>query len=380
MNKKNIVLIFGGESTEHEVSIITAKQVYRKFNFEKYNVYPIYIDKKHEFKYIKDFSKFETFKDFVKLKKIPVKISLYKGKASFYIGSIKKITQIDAILPTFHGGEGENGQIQGFFDLLKIPYTGPNIKGALFGIDKIITKYILEENNIEIVPWMYILKDDWENNRDKCIERIKKEIGYPAIVKPNSLGSSIGVKKVTTDSELEDIIDTDILFDEKIIIEKFKDDVIEITYSLMKNNNEIELSLSEEIEKDLNIVYSYEDKYLQEGGKKSKTNEGMAGSKRKVPAKINKNLDESIRNTAKQIYKLLDGQSLARIDFLVDQKNNKFYPIEINTIPGSLSFYLWEATGVQFSEIIDKLIDNAIKDFNSKDKFIKNIDSPLWNT
>jgi D-alanine-D-alanine ligase len=375
---KNIILLFGGESPEHEISIITAKQIFSKCDLKKYNVYPIYLDKEHKFKYIPEFHKFNTFKDFKDLKKINIKIIIENGQTVFYLGNLRKLKDIYSALLTFHGGEGENGKIQGFLDTLKIPYTGPSVKGSVYGIDKIVMKYILEKNNIPIVPWTYISKHDWEENKDKCIKKIKELDKYPLIVKPSSLGSSIGVKKVDNDNELIDIIDSDILYDEFIIIEVFKENLVEITYSLLKDKDIILFSLSEEIEKNMNIVYSYSDKYLSGDKNKSKS-EGMANSKKKIPANIPETLDKRIKETAKKIYVSLNSQSLVRIDYLVDIKNNKFYPIEINTIPGSLSFYLWEAKGVQFREIIDIMIETSVLDFKKQDKFISNIDSPLWD-
>ncbi len=375
---KNILLFFGGESPEHEISIITAKQILSKCNLEKYKVYPIYLDKDHRFKYIPEFGTFDTFKDFIKLRKIDVKITIENGVTTFKFGGFNNLVNIYAALLAFHGAEGEGGEIQGFLETLKIPYTGPSVKGAVYGMDKIVMKYIFEKNNIPIVPWMYITKKDWENDRDKCIKKINEFWKYPLIVKPSSLGSSIGVKKVDNDNELKDIIDSDILYDEFIIIEEFKENLAEITYSVIKDREDIIFSLSEQIEKDINIVYSYNDKYLSGDKSKSKT-QGMANSKRIIPAKINETLDKEIKDISKKIYLLLRSQSLVRIDYLIDTANNKFYAIEINTIPGSLSFYLWESKGIQFREIIDIMLDNAVLDFNKKNKFIKDIDSPLWN-
>ena len=377
MDKKNILLLFGGESPEHEVSIISAKQIFKKINKDKYNIFPIYLDKDHQFKYIPEFETFKEFKDFIKLKKYNIEIRLKKGEVNIYLNKFVKLKKVDASLLTFHGGEGESGDIQGFLNTLKIPYTGPNIKGAIYGIDKIVMKYILEKNNIEILPWMYITKNEWLENKKDVIKKIKKFHEYPLIVKPSSMGSSIGVKKVSNDEDLEEIIDSDILYDNNIIIEKFKDKVVEITYSLIKEKNNILISLSEEIEKDLDKIYSYENKYLQ-GGKKNKA-EGMSAERKNIPANISKKLDDRIKEASFKIYEVLNSQSLVRIDYLVDVKNDTFYTIEINTIPGSLSYYLWEAKGIPFEEMIDKMIDSAIYDFKEQEKILKNIDSPLWN-
>jgi D-alanine-D-alanine ligase len=375
---KNILLLFGGESPEHEISIITAKQVLSKFNLDKYKVYPIYLDKDHKFKYIPEFKTFDTFKDFIQLKKIDIKITIENGKVGFKLGGFNNLTDIYAAFLTFHGGEGEGGEIQGFLETLKIPYTGPSVRSGVYGMDKIVMKYIFEKNDIPIVPWMYITKKDWEENNNNCIKKINKFSKYPLIVKPSSLGSSIGVKRVNNVNELKDIIDSDILYDEFIIIEEFKENLMEITYSIIRDKGDIVFSLSEQIEKDINIVYSYNDKYLSGDKSKSKT-QGMANSKKIIPAKINNDLDKKIKDVSRKVYTSLRSQSLVRIDYLVDTVNNKFYTIEINTIPGSLSFYLWESKGIQFREIIDIVIENAVLDFKEKNKFIKNIDSPLWN-
>ena len=387
-NKKlNVYLMFGGESVEHEISIITAKQVLKKINKDKYNIYPIYFDKNNTLEYIPDFYKFNLFSDFYRLhrKKIQFRLDCkkeniiqfkYKTINTKKLKIFKKLPSPDVALMCFHGSYGESGQIQGLLEFLNIPYTGPSMKGAVYGMDKIVMKYILEKNNIPILPWIYITEEEFNKNKKQCIDRIKKFSKYPLVVKPSSLGSSIGVKLVKNDTELKDTIESDLLYDKNIIIEKFGKGLTEINYSLLKKDNSIILSKSEEIHSNIKEIYSYEEKYIQSNKKTSSKNEGMAGTSRIIPAKIKKSLDKKVQDIAKNAYKVLNGESLARIDFLVDEKKEIAYIIEINTIPGSLSFYLWESMGEQFENIIDILIKEAIK--NTKNKYIKSFDTPLW--
>ena len=379
-NKKlNIYLMFGGESPEHEISLITAKQVLKKINKEKYNIYPIYFNKKNSLEYIPDFHKFNLFSDFYRLHRKELKIIIKQdGIAEFIYKKInsKKLPSPDVAITCFHGGFGEGGQIQGLLDFLKIPYTGPSMRGAVYGIDKIVMKYILEKNDISILPWIYITENEFRKNKKNCITRIKKLDKYPLVVKPSSLGSSVGVSLVKNDIELKDAIENNLLYDKNLIIEKFGKGLKEINYSLIRNKENIILSKSEEIQSSIKDIYSYDNKYIQSNKKTSSKNEGMAGSSRIIPANITTSLDKKIQEIAKKTYDVLNGESLARIDFLIDEKKEIVYVIEINTIPGSLSFYLWESKGAQFENIIDILILEAIE--KSRDKHIKSFDSPLW--
>ena len=377
MSKINLYLMFGGESPEHEISIITAKQILKKINKDKYTIYPIYLDKNNKFKYISNFETFNTFKDFKNLSIQDLTIIIQNKKVIFKTGKLKTIPSPDICLLAFHGGYGENGTIQGFLDMVNIPYTSSGVKGSVYGMDKIVMKYILEANNIPILPWTYIDIDDWNSDIKKCIKKIKTISSFPYIVKPSSLGSSIGVKKVENDEELEDALSEDFLYDNSVIVEKFGENMQEINYSIMQNITKYELSESEEINKDGIKLFSYNEKYLK-GNKKIQNQEGMASSDRIIPANIDQNLDNKIRESTIKAYKILNSRGIARLDFLIDQKNNNFYLIEINTIPGSLSFYLWEAKGTPFSDVIDNLIKDTLYAFSQKKKLIKTFDSPLW--
>ena len=379
--------MFGGKSVEHEISIITTKQVLKKIDKNKYNIYPIYFNKENELEYIPDFYKFNLFSDFYRLhrKKMLIKIGKnsttsqtinFKYKSRLYI---KKLPTPDVAIMCFHGGFGESGQIQGILDFLKIPYTGPSMRGAVYGIDKVVMKHILERNNIPLLPWIYITNNEFRKNRKICISKIKNFSKYPLVVKPASLGSSIGVTMVKNDTELKDAIESNLLYDKNIIIEKFGKGLKELNYSLMKDNGNIVLSKSEEIRNNIDKIYSYEEKYVQSNKKIPTKNEGMAGSERTIPAKISNTLDKKIQDIAKKTYEVLDGESLARIDFLVDEKKEIAYVIEINTIPGSLSFYLWESKGQQFEKIIDILIKEAIQSSKNQNSHIQSFNTPLWN-
>ncbi len=377
MSKINLYLMFGGESPEHEISIITAKQILKKINETKYTVFPIYLDKNNKFKYISNFERFNTFKDFKKLDIQDLTIIIQNKKVIFKLGKLKTIPSPDICLLAFHGGYGENGTIQGFLDMIDIPYTGSWLKGSVYGMDKVVMKYILESNNIPILPWTYINIDQWNSDKKECMKKIKNISDFPYIVKPSSLGSSIGVKKVENEEELEDALSEDFLYDNNVIIEKFGKDMQEINYSIMQNIKEYELSESEEINKDDIKLFSYDEKYLK-GNKKNHNQEGMMDSKKIIPANVEHNLDNKIKESTIKAYKILHARGIARLDFLIDKKNNNFYLIEINTIPGSLSFYLWEAKGTPFSNVIDNLINDTFYAFNQKKKLIKTFDSPLW--
>jgi D-alanine-D-alanine ligase len=390
MEKKRIAVIFGGKSPEHEVSIITGIQVIENLDKELFEVLPVYINKD---------GRWFSGEDFGNLKKYNSQLLEYarssqktvylddqeKGLISighrrikrFWENPDKERDHLDVIFPTFHGGLGENGGASGVFEMMDIPYVGPGITGGVLGMDKIVMKQVLEQGGILIAKWDWFYRNAFQKDPQGFIRNIEKKLRYPLFVKPASGGSSIGTNKVNTRKELHNAIEVACVFDNKIVVEESIEDAHEINISVMGNaGSELQVSVCEEVFS-TNALLTYEDKYLGNESKTGSKSQGMASTKRVIPANIPKEIAENIKRIAKQVFERLDASGVSRIDFLYQEKTKKIFVIEINTIPGSLSFYLWEASGLSFKDMLTKLVDLAYERYDDKKKntttFVSNI-------
>lgn len=343
---KNIIVLFGGKSAEHDISLITANLVLNAIDYEKYNVYPIFIDENNHWFYSKNF-KNNINKNFEK-----VEVFLKLGEKELYkksVFGIKKLTLVDCAILCNHGLNGEDGTIQSVMELCGIPYTSPNPLSSGICMDKVIMKILLEKFEFNIVPYLYFNKTDFENSKSTIFEKVNSKLGYPVIIKPANLGSSIGISIAKNDDELEKSVETALFYDNKILIEKALVDFKEINCACLGNKEDVTVSSLEEP-----ISYkeflTFDEKY-KSGNKKS--------VKRIYPAKISNTIKEEIQHTSKEIFEKFELSGVVRIDFMV--KDFIVYVNEINTIPGSLAYYLFEKENLSFSEVIDKLIDSAYK-------------------
>jgi D-alanine-D-alanine ligase len=279
---------------------------------------------------------------------------------------VKTSEKIDVVFPAVHGTFGEDGTIQGLLEMSGIPYVGAGVTGSAVGMDKVLQKDILRQNGIPVPDYQLLLREDWEKTR-------KIKVKFPAVVKPANLGSSVAVTKVRNQKELEMAIDLAAQFDRRIIIEECLENVIEINCSVLGYKT-LEASVCEQPVKSTDLL-SYEDKYLK--GSKTK---GMASLSRLIPAPIPTALTKKIQETAKKVFRILDASGVARIDFFVDVKKNKIWVCEINTLPGSISFYLWEKSGYPFPKLVDKLVELAYERFNDRKKTQYSFSSNLLQT
>lgn len=366
--KIKVGVIFGGESVEHEVSVISALQAIEFMNKDKYDVVPIYISKDRVWYTGEDLFKIDSYKDIESLKKSCKEVTLCKLNGEFSLintkGLIKKILEkIDIAFPIVHGQNVEDGTLAGFLDTVGIPYVGSGELGASLGQDKVVIKQILNSVNIPVVDYVWFYDVEFENDKDKYLNLIK-EMGYPVVVKPASLGSSVGINFVKNEKTIEDAINEAIEYDKKIIVERAVDNLIEVNCSVVGNYSIQETSLIEEV-MSKNSILTYEDKYVGESKSKG-SSKGMVNTSRRIPANISKKLTKDIEETSKEVFKTLNLSGVCRIDYLIDSKTNKYYVNEPNTIPGSLSFYLWEPKGKKYTELLDDLITMAIKDYKNK--------------
>lgn len=368
--KIKLGVIFGGETVEHEVSIITAVQAMEHINKEKYEIVPIYISKDRYWYTGKMLMEIDVYQDFNELKKYAKKVVLTKGKNGFYLQNTtglfrRNISDIDIAFPIVHGNNAEDGTLQGYLDSIGIPYVGSRVIGSALGQDKVIMKQIFNNYNLPIVDYVWFFDNEYADDCEKIFDKVKK-LGYPVIVKPATLGSSVGITYVKTEKDLANAIEEAMTYDTKIIVEKAVQNLVEVNCSVFGNYSHQETSVIEEVISDEEFL-TYKDKYI--GGSKSKTkgaSKGMAGASRIIPARISKELEEKIKETSKLAFIALNLGGVCRIDYLIDKKTNKYYINEPNTIPGSLSFYLWDATGKKYEDLLDEMITLCIKDYKNR--------------
>ena len=327
-------IIYGGISTEHDVSIMSAKSIIKNLNKDKYEVHEIYINKYGKWFEVKNEENEEIY------------------------NLIWTIKELDVVFPVLHGIGGEDGTIQGMLELLKVPYVGCGVLSSAVGMDKVYTKIIFEKAQIPQTKYIsvykkedkyYIQKEDMEEEQLK-IEHITGKLKFPMFVKPSNSGSSVGVKKATNREELKMAIENAGKYDRKILVEQGIN-AKEVECAVL-DDKEVKASTVGEIQA-AEEFYSFDAKY------------NMPESKTIIPAEIKEEQIETIRKLAIKAFKAIDGKGLARVDFFIDKETEKIYINEINTIPGftKISMYpkLFEAVGISYSDLLDKLVQNALK-------------------
>ncbi len=377
--KIKVGVIFGGPTTEHEVSIITAVQAMNHFDDEKYEVIPIYITKDRQWytsNLLKDIS---TYKDIELLKKYSKRVTLYNNKGTYVLqtrGLFRKvINELDIVFPIVHGYNMEDGNIQGYLDVVGIPYVGSDIYGCVVGQDKVFMKQIFEVNNLPITKYEWFYDHEYQNNKKEILNKINK-LSYPLIVKPARLGSSIGIEKVYDEEELKQAIENASEYDEKIVVEEIVPNLVELNCSVLGNSESQETSVIEQVVGKDEFL-SFADKYIGSGKKGKLKEKGMLNTSRILPADIDNKTKEEIEKMSKEAFKVLGASGVVRIDYLMDKKSNKIYINELNTIPGSLSFYLWDKKNISYTELLNNLITIAIKKEKNKKKKTHSFDSNI---
>ena len=371
--KIRVGVIFGGESVEHEVSIISAIQAMNKLDQEKYDIIPIYITKNREWYTGEMLRDIETYQDASLIKRYAKNVVLYFRKGSFVLqskGFFKRIiNEIDIALPIVHGTNVEDGILQGYLQSIGIPYAGPNVYAAVVGQDKVYMKQIFESEELPIPKYAWFYDSEFKEDQDGVLKRISK-LKYPVIVKPATLGSSVGIGTANTEEELIEAIEDAMKYDSKIVVEEMVKNLKELNISVLGNYSYAQTSVIEEVLSTKDFL-TYEEKYIGKGGKTKgvapvKCSKGMASASRKIPADIDDKLKEEIETIAKKAFIALGSSGVSRIDFLVDSKTNKPYINEINSIPGSLAFYLWDKTNKDYTALLDDVINIAIKDYKKR--------------
>ena len=373
-------VIFGGETVEHEVSIISAVQAMNKMDNEKYEIIPIYITKDGEWytgQFLRDI---ETYKDMDLLKRYTKNVILYNKNGRFVLQNKKMfksvVNEVDIIFPVVHGTNVEDGVLQGYLKTVGVPFVGSNVLASAIGQDKVIQKQVFECSGLPITKYHWFYDCEFNDDKDQVIKDIEKKIDYPMIVKPATLGSSVGISSVENKDELIEAIEEAIQYDSKVVVEEKVNNLTEVNISVLGNYENYKLSEIEEVMTD-NSLLTYEDKYIG-GSKKSGTgSKGMASASRKIPAELDSKLREEVENVATGAFKAVGLSGVCRIDFLIDKKKKNVYINEINTCPGSLAFYLWEAKDKSFTALLDDMINIAIKDYKKEKEKIRSFDTNI---
>jgi len=378
---QTVLLLYGGVSTEHEVAIVTALQVGHALLEAGFKVLPAYITKQGNWYLGNDsFLKPENYTnlDFVKKNGQPFVLTPDRS-----IGVIKKSTlglkklnqKIDIVFPVFHGRNGEDGSIQGLLNLANIPYVGCGLIASAVAMDKYLTKKVARSLGINVVDDVLVTKSTWQQNKKQLMSEIKK-LGKVVFVKPNTLGSSIGVTRANSPSKIKDAVDVALSYDNHCLIETGIQDPIEINISLL-GNNPYQFSITEQPTRKSQVL-SFKDKYLSSSATKGSTKKsaGMASADRYMPAKVSPKIIKAIQDQSALFFASIGGRGISRLDFMIDKKG-KIYLNEINNMPGSLSFYLWKKTGLSFQKLVTKLVELSLDYYHQKQNLITTFDSNI---
>ncbi len=361
--KTNIGVFFGGCSTEHEISVISASQAMSAIDRSVYDVTPVYITKQGHWYTGEALFDVSNYRDIpsllekcteVYMEPVRDDYNLYTRKKKLFGSNV--YTTLDVAIPVLHGAYGEDGTFEGILDAIAIPYAGCNVLASANGMDKITMKMILQACDVPVVDYVWFTDKQWFAQKDALIVKIEKELGYPVIVKPANLGSSVGIGRAKDRTQLIDRINDAERYSTRIIVEHMIENLHEVNCSVLGDCDDYKTSVCEEPIKSGEIL-SYEDKYM--GGTKGA--KGMQASQKRIPADLPVEVSDRIRFLAGETFRVLSCHGVSRVDVIIDADNGNIYVNEINTIPGSLSFYLWEATGLPFDKLMDTLVKLALK-------------------
>ncbi|MBQ2099611.1 MAG: D-alanine--D-alanine ligase [Lachnospiraceae bacterium] len=381
--KTRVALMFGGKSVEHEVSVISGIQAYLSMDTEKYDVIPVYLTKKNEMYVGEKIGKIESYKDINGLLKDSQRVIMMNENDHIMLTPYpqklfgkKEEQEIDIVFPVVHGTNVEDGALQGYFKTLGVPFVGCDVTASAIGMDKFVMKTVLKEYDVPVLDAaLYVLADyaDMEGLMDK----IEAKFGYPVIIKPVNLGSSVGISVAKTRVELANSIDDAFRYSTKILVEHAISSLREINCAVLGDENE---AIASECEEPLHTkdILSYEDKYVSNA--KGSGSKGMASVARKIPADLSPEKREEVRELAVRSFKALGCNGVARIDFMIDEETGKLYFNEINTIPGSLAFYLWEPIGIPYKELLDRMIQLAFKRRRTEESLTFTFDTNILNS
>lgn len=384
--KIRVGVIYGGDTVEHEVSIITAVQAMNYMNKDKYDIIPIYVSKDRTWYTGKMLMDMDVYKDFDNLKRYAKRVTLTKKDGAYILQAThglfrKTVSELDIAFPIVHGKGVEDGSLAGYLDTVGIPYVGPNVLGAALGQDKVVQKQVMEACRISTPKYVWFYDTEFLSDSDKIKKEIKK-LGYPVIVKPAKLGSSVGITIAKDETEVEEAINEAIKYDNKILIEEVIQNLVEVNCSVFGNYEYQETSALAQM-RTKNEFLTFEDKYISGGKGKKGSMKGagkMSTGDMIVPAKMKKEVEQKVRDLSVATFKALNLSGVARIDLLINSKTDEVYVNEPNTIPGSLAFYMWIPAGKEYTNLLDDMITLAIKDYKNSVKKTSSFESNILST
>jgi D-alanine-D-alanine ligase len=374
---KTIGVFFGSRSPEHDISIITAQLIISGLKDLDYKVIPIYLNKSGEWLIGEDLGQLKNFTDGKKeiannsqYKKYFLDLEKSVGKMVFKKkGFASKEITIDLAFPAFHGAFGEDGTMQGLFEMFNLPYAGCGIAASAIAMDKALTKQIFQAKNLPTTKFTVFEKSNWLKDKNLIINRIKNDLNWPIFIKPVHLGSSIGMAKVKTIEELENKIEVAFYYDDKVLAEEAVDNLMDVTCCVIGNENLTASLLQESVfQTDL---FDFEEKYLKKGGSQL----GKSQSGVMIPARIEQDLTKEIQKTAKKAYKAIGCSGIARIDFLLNKETKEFFVNEVNPLPGTLYHHLWQKSGLELKELLQKLVVLAEERYKNTKELTRTFDS-----
>ena len=368
MAKIQLGVLFGSRSCEREVAIISAVQMMNHADTEKYDIIPVYISERgiwYTGAPLRDIKNYTPFNPDMKgIEQVTLDITAGSGalianrpaKGLFGHPTQEVVARLDVCVIVMHGMNGEDGTLQGMLELANLPYTSTGVAGSAVGMDKIMMKQFFRGAGfLPCLPDCWFTRSMFLSDREAVLNKVEKELGYPVFVKPANLGSSIGVSRADDREGLIDSLELAFDYDRRVLVEKGLDKPVELNCSVLGYDDEvtaspIEMPLSSE------QFLDFKEKYLANGGSK-----GMASLHRVLPAPIEDSLRDHIQQLSCDIFRMLDCKGVVRIDYMFDKASEKVYITEINTIPGSLSFYLWENAGMKYSQLIDRMVNAAVR-------------------
>lgn len=386
-SRKNIGVFFGSGSVEHDISIITAQLVIAGLKGLDYPVVPVYITKQGKWMLGEELGNLKLFSDPSFAKATEGKPNQGNKYSGYYLdmeelvgkmvfkkkGLMGKFITIDLAFPALHGTFGEDGTIQGLFEMLGVPYVGCGVAASAIAMDKVLTKILMRDAGIPTTKFVYFYKQDWEktDNRKLITDNIKNNLRWPVMIKPAHLGSSIGIGKAKDEKELEQKVEVAAYYDNKIIVEEMVTDLMDITCCVI-GNQEPRASLLQESLYTIDL-FSFEDKYL-------KDDDGQTGKAQRsvvIPARLDEQTTKNIQDMAMQIYRLLECSGIARVDFLYDRTQRKFFANEVNPLPGTIYHHLWQASGLELPELLKELIRYAQENYEQKKQLSRYFESSV---
>ena len=389
MSKMNIAVFFGSRSCEHDVSIVSALQCMEATKAAGFEVTPVYISRDGLWYTGAPLENIETFREFNPMTKgitrVTLDVTANAGarwawppqRAGLFAKVPAPLCHIDCVIPVFHGWHGEDGTIQGLLEMANIPYASSGVLGSAIGMDKIAMKQILRGAGFPVLDFVWFTREQLKNDRKAVIERVEKEIKYPAFIKPAALGSSIGVSSAKNRDELERALDVAASYDRRILVEVGVTRPVEINCAALGYGEDVRASVCEMPVPSSNDTFlDFWQKYLRNASAKDEDSRGMKSLSRVVPAPIGEELTKRIQTMTCDIFKLLDCRGTVRVDFILDQ-NDMLFVNEPNTIPGSLAFYLWKACGLDFPKLIEKMVEDALRAHADKNSSVFAYDSSI---